>query len=277
MGRHMFRTPLSNEDLKPISQKTVRRVIATFRPYRVRVTVVAAAIVVTATMGIANPLLIKATFDQALFGNPPGQCADGACPNMSLLYTYVGLMIVIPVVAGIIGIGQTYLANQVGLNVMRDLRNALYEHLQRMPLRFFTSTRTGEIQSRLSNDVGGVQTVVTDTASSILNNVVVNFNTGIRVDQTSRTAILGGLPDPPDSGRVAVVCGGTSDLPVALEDALRMLSAGWRGREEVGEFEMLRAVLERASHPAPHVGKVEFVSVRRGASTCARVCWHRDG
>jgi len=177
MGRHMYRTPLSSEDLKPISQKTVRRVIATFRPYRVRVTVVAAAIVVTATMGIANPLLIKATFDQALFGNPPGQCADGACPNMSLLYTYVGLMIVIPVLAGIIGIGQTYLANQVGLNVMRDLRNALYEHLQRMPLRFFTSTRTGEIQSRLSNDVGGVQTVVTDTASSILNNVVVIAST----------------------------------------------------------------------------------------------------
>ena len=177
MGRHMFRTPLSSEDLKPISQKTVRRVVATFRPYRVRVTVVAAAIVVTATLGIANPLLIKATFDQALFGNPPGQCADGACPNMSLLYTYVGLMIVIPVVAGIIGIGQTYLANQVGLNVMRDLRNALYEHLQRMPLRFFTSTRTGEIQSRLSNDVGGVQTVVTDTASSILNNVVVIAST----------------------------------------------------------------------------------------------------
>lgn len=177
MGRHMFRTPLSSEDLKPISKKTVRRVIATFRPYRVKVTVVAAAIVVTATMGIANPLLIKATFDKALFGNPPGQCEGGACPNMSLLYTYVGLMILIPVLAGIIGIGQTFLANQVGLNVMRDLRNALYEHLQRMPLRFFTNTRTGEIQSRLSNDVGGVQTVVTDTASSILNNIVVIAST----------------------------------------------------------------------------------------------------
>ena len=65
-----------------------------------------------------------------------------------------------------IGIGQTYLANLVGLRVMQDLRDSLYPHLQNMPLRFFTSTRTGEIQSRLANDVGGVQTVVTDTASS---------------------------------------------------------------------------------------------------------------
>ncbi len=60
---------------------------------------------------------------------------------------------------------------------MQDLRNALYEHLQHMPLRFFTSTRTGEIQSRLSNDVGGVSTVVTDTASSVLSNVVVIIST----------------------------------------------------------------------------------------------------
>ncbi|MGZ4137691.1 MAG: ABC transporter ATP-binding protein, partial [Actinomycetota bacterium] len=76
-----------------------------------------------------------------------------------------------------IGIGQTYLANLVGLRVMQDLRNSLYQHLQAMPLRFFTVTRTGEIQSRLANDVGGVQTVVTDTASSVLSNVVVIIST----------------------------------------------------------------------------------------------------
>ena len=77
-------------------------------------------------------------------------------------------MIVVPIVSGLIGVGQTYLNNVVGQHVMQDLRNALYAHLQRMPLRFFTETRTGEIQSRLSNDVGGVQSVVTDTASSRL-------------------------------------------------------------------------------------------------------------
>ena len=76
-------------------------------------------------------------------------------------------MIVLPIVTGLIGVGQTYLNNVIGQHVMQDLRGALYAHLQRMPLRFFTETRTGEIQSRLANDVGGVQAVVTDTASSV--------------------------------------------------------------------------------------------------------------
>ena len=93
------------------------------------------------------------------------------------VYIGVALMIAIPIVTGVIGVGQTYLANWVGLRVMQDLRNALYSHLQHMPLRFFTTTRTGEIQSRLSNDVGGVQAVVTDTASNILSNVVVIIST----------------------------------------------------------------------------------------------------
>ncbi|MGH2732260.1 MAG: ABC transporter ATP-binding protein, partial [Actinomycetota bacterium] len=82
-----------------------------------------------------------------------------------------------PILSGVIGIGQSYLANLVGLRVMQDLRNSLYAHLQGMGLRFFTATRTGEIQSRLANDVGGVQTVVTDTASSILSNSVVIVST----------------------------------------------------------------------------------------------------
>ena len=86
-------------------------------------------------------------------------------------------MIAVPIVTSLIGIAQTYWANQVGLKVMQDLRNALYAHLQHMPLRFFTATRTSEIQSRLSNDVGGVQSVVTDTASNVLANVVTIIST----------------------------------------------------------------------------------------------------
>jgi ATP-binding cassette subfamily B protein len=99
-------------------------------------------------------------------------CGGVPCPNLSLLYRYVGIMIAVPIVTSLIGIAQTYWANQVGLNVMQDLRNRLYSHLQHMSMRFFTATRTGEIQSRLSNDVGGVQAVVTDTASNVLANVV---------------------------------------------------------------------------------------------------------
>jgi ATP-binding cassette subfamily B protein len=177
--RGHFRTVnvLSEEDQRPIRKKTVRRVVKTFGPYRGKVTIVGIAIVVTSFLGVVNPILIKKIFDQALFGNPPGTCAGGPCPQLPTLYFYVALMIAIPIVAGVIGIGQTYYANLVGLRVMQDLRNALYSHLQFMPLRFFTNTRTGEIQSRLANDVGGVQTVVTDTASSILSNVVVIAST----------------------------------------------------------------------------------------------------
>ena len=86
-------------------------------------------------------------------------------------------MIVLPIVTGLIGVGQSYLNNVIGQNVMQDLRGALYAHLQRMPLRFFTETRTGEIQSRLANDVGGVQSVVTDTASSVTSNLAIAIST----------------------------------------------------------------------------------------------------
>ena len=178
MGRHgFFHVSPIDEDRRPIDRATVRRVVAAFRPYKRKVGLVGLAIVITSGLGVANPLLIKWIFDNGLFGDPPGSCAGGQCPDLHIVYIGVALMIAIPIVTGIIGIGQTYLANLVGLRVMQDFRNALYEHLQFMPLRFFTTTRTGEIQSRLANDVGGVQTVVTDTASSILANVVVIAST----------------------------------------------------------------------------------------------------
>ena len=173
-----FYAPPNEQDKRPVDRDTVKRVIGTFRPYRGKVSIVGLLIVITSGLGVINPLLIKWIFDRGLFGDPPGQCMDGsACPNMHIVYVGATLMIIIPIVTGIIGIGQTYYANLVGLRVMQDMRDALYTHLQRMPLRFFTTTRTGEIQSRLSNDVGGVQTVVTDTASSILSNVVVIIST----------------------------------------------------------------------------------------------------
>jgi ATP-binding cassette subfamily B protein len=168
---------LDDEDKRPIKRATVRRVIGIFRPYRGKVALVGLAIVVSSGLGVVNPLLIVAVFDNALFGPPSGpsqgMCKGVPCPNMHLLLIYVGIMVLVPIVTGAIGVGQTYLSNLVGLRVMQDLRNSLYRHLQFMPLRFFTGTRTGEIQSRLANDVGGVQSVVTDTASSVLSNIVV--------------------------------------------------------------------------------------------------------
>ncbi|HEY5861437.1 MAG TPA: ABC transporter transmembrane domain-containing protein, partial [Actinomycetota bacterium] len=179
MGRHrsFFAVRPEDQDQRPIDRKTVRRVVAIFKPYRGKVSIVALAIVITSGLGVVNPLLIAKVFNDALFGDPPGNCSGVACPNLPLLYLYVGLMIAVPIVTSIIGIGQTYMANLVGLRVMQDLRNSLYAHLQFMPLRFFTTTRTGEIQSRLANDVGGVQNVVTDTASNVLANVVTIIST----------------------------------------------------------------------------------------------------
>ena len=174
MGRHgrFFAAPLSDEDKRPITRTTVRRVVATFSPYRRRVVVVGVAIVLTSALGIVNPLLIKQVFDTGL------NCTATAChPDLPVLYRLVALMIAIPMITSAIGVGQTYLSNLIGLKVMQDLRNGLYRHLQFMPLRFFTTTRTGEIQSRLGNDVGGVQSVVTSTAASLLANVVIILST----------------------------------------------------------------------------------------------------
>src|SRR6201987_977219 len=148
---------------------TARRVVPLFRPYRARVAAVVALIVVTSTIGIINPLLIQAVFNKALF--VPGG------PKLELLVILVAIMAVVPIVNGAIGILQTYQTTRVGQQVMRDLRDRLYAHLQTLPLAFFTGTKTGEIQSRLANDVGGVQSVVTTTASTILANVVIFTST----------------------------------------------------------------------------------------------------
>jgi ATP-binding cassette, subfamily B, bacterial len=146
------------------NRDTARRVVPLFRPYRAQVAAVVGLIVLTSTIGIVNPLLIQAVFNKALF--VPGG------PNLQLLVILVGIMAIVPIVNGAIGILQTYETTRVGQQVMRDLRDRLYAHLQTLSLAFFTGTKTGEIQSRLANDVGGVQTVVTTTASTILGNVV---------------------------------------------------------------------------------------------------------
>jgi ATP-binding cassette subfamily B protein len=152
-----------------VNRDTARRVVPLFRPYRAQVAAVVGLIVVTSTIGIINPLLIQVVFNKALF--VPGG------PNLHLLVTLVAIMAVVPIVNGAIGIVQTYETTRVGQLVMRDLRDRLYSHLQTLSIAFFTGTKTGEIQSRLANDVGGVQSVVTTTASSILANVVIFVST----------------------------------------------------------------------------------------------------
>src|SRR5688572_19163765 len=144
----------------PAARKAnVRRVLALFRPYRARLSAVLGLIVVAACLDIVSPFLLRAILDTAL----PER-------DDALLGALVGGMIGIAVATGVLSVYQTLLSNQVGQRVMHDLRSDVYRHLQRMSLAFFTRTRTGEVQARLANDIGGVQEVVTSTATSITSN-----------------------------------------------------------------------------------------------------------
>ena len=169
-GRHRLASSTMRDGHGPVPKErrylTARKIVVFFVPYRTEVSIVLGAILLTSCLGVINPILLKLLIDIAI----PHR-------DFGLLNLFVILMITIPIVSSLIGVGQSYLNNKVGQSVMRDLRHALYSHLQAMPLRFFTETRTGEIQSRLSNDVGGIQSVVTDTAASITSNVAVVAST----------------------------------------------------------------------------------------------------
>ena len=156
--------------LPPASSPMLDRTVRLFRPYRFQVIAVAVLILLTASIGVINPLLIRTVFDDGLFPASGG-------PDMHLLWTLAAIMSSIAIANGLMGVLQTYMTNHVGQSVMRDLRDAVYAHLQGMSLGFFTSTRTGEIQSRISNDVGGIQSVVTSTLTDTLSNTVIFLST----------------------------------------------------------------------------------------------------
>ncbi len=136
-----------------------RRIATLFRPYRARLGTVLGLIAISAGLGMVTPFLLRDVLDHAI---PEG--------DTTLLSWLVGGMVFIAIATGVIGVGQTWLSNLVGQRVMHDLRAAVYRHLQRLSLAFFTRTRTGEVQSRIANDIGGVQNVVTSTATSIVSN-----------------------------------------------------------------------------------------------------------
>ncbi|MDX6713520.1 MAG: ATP-binding cassette, subfamily bacterial [Baekduia sp.] len=138
----------------------LRRIAALFRPYRGQLFSVLAIIALSAGLSMVSPFLLREVLDQAIPERDTG-----------LLTLLVGGMIAIAIVTGGLGVASTYLSNIVGQEVMHDLRAAVYRHLQRMSLAFFTRTRTGEVQARIASDIGGIQSVVTSTATSIVSNV----------------------------------------------------------------------------------------------------------
>jgi ATP-binding cassette, subfamily B, bacterial len=137
-----------------------RRIARLFRPYRARLFVVLGLIAFSAIVSLASPFLLRRILDHSI---PARDTTE-----LSLL---VAGMIAVSIATGALGVAQTWLSNLVGQRVMHDLRSAVYRHLQRLSLAFFTRTRTGEVQSRIANDIGGVQNVVTSTATSIVSNV----------------------------------------------------------------------------------------------------------
>ncbi|WP_067198255.1 ABC transporter ATP-binding protein [Microbacterium sp. XT11] len=142
------------------------RVVELFRPYRGRILLTAVLVVAGAGIAVVPPLIVQRIFDHALFP------LSGGGPHLDLLVTLVLAMVGLFLLSAVLGVAQTWLTSTVGNSVTGDLRVRLFEHLQAMELGFFTRTKTGVIQSRLQNDVGGVSGVLTNTVTSILGNAV---------------------------------------------------------------------------------------------------------
>jgi ATP-binding cassette subfamily B protein len=146
--------------MDPTRKRDGRRILALFRPYRMRLAAVLVLIVISAGVSMLSPFLLRQALDVGIFEHD----------NKVLTLTVLG-MLGIAIFTAATGVWQTYMSNSVGQRVMHDLRTAVYRHLQKMSLAFFTRTRTGEVQSRIANDIGGLESVVTTTATSIASNV----------------------------------------------------------------------------------------------------------
>ncbi|MFG2990603.1 ABC transporter ATP-binding protein [Streptomyces sp. NPDC048257] len=153
--------PLDPARPAPAEQpRELRRIVGLFRPYRGRLAVVGLLVGASSLVGVASPFMLREILDVAI--------PQGRTGLLSLLA--LG-MILTAVVTSVFGVLQTLISTTVGQRVMHDLRTAVYAQLQRMPLAFFTRTRTGEVQSRIANDIGGMQATVTSTATSLVSNL----------------------------------------------------------------------------------------------------------
>jgi ATP-binding cassette, subfamily B, bacterial len=142
---------------QPVS---LRRIGRLFVPYRVRLSLLLTLIVVGSVLSVASPFLLREAVDKGIVGH-----------DLELLTWLVAGMIALAVINGVISVAQTWISNEVGQRVMHDLRAAVYAHLQRMSLAFFTRTRSGEVQARIAYDIGGIDDVVTSTATSTVSTV----------------------------------------------------------------------------------------------------------
>ena len=152
--------PVERPSDPAVRKANLRRVLVLFGPYRARLSAAVGLIFLAAAIGVVSPFLLREVLDVAI----PDE-------DVRLLTWLVLGMVFIAIASGVLQVFVTLLSNQVGQSVMHDLRTKVYRHLQRLSLAFFTRTRTGEVQSRIANDIGGIENVVTSTATSVLSNV----------------------------------------------------------------------------------------------------------
>ena len=158
-GRRSRRSELRPEDI-PDKHVPLRRIGRLFIPYRVRLGGLLGLIVLGSVLSVASPFLLREAINKGIVKH-----------EETLLSWLVGGMIALAIINSVISVAQTWISNQVGQRVMHDLRAAVFAHLQRMSLAFFTRTRSGEVQARIAYDIGGIDDVVTSTATSTVSTV----------------------------------------------------------------------------------------------------------
>ena len=184
VGRRPDPADLAQLRESPVS---LRRIAGLFAPYRLQLAVVVALIVSASAISLATPFLVRLVIDDAL----PHQ-------DVGLLLLGVGGMLAVAVATSALGVVQTWLSTTVGQRVMHRLRSDVFSHLQRQSIRFFTETKGGEVQSRLTHDIGAMQSVVTSTATSIASNVTTVAGTAIAMAALSwRLSLLSLVVLPP--------------------------------------------------------------------------------
>src|SRR5690349_1074582 len=183
-GRRVDPADRAQLERSPVS---LRRVAGLFRPYAGQVGTVVVLIVVSSVIALASPFLLRLVIDEAL----PQQ-------DVPLLAWAVTGMVAVAASTALLGVVQTWLSTTVGQRVMHGLRTAVFTHVQKQSLAFFTRTRGGEVQSRLTNDIGGMQSVVTSTATSLASNTTTVVGTVIAMVALSwRLSLLSLLVLPP--------------------------------------------------------------------------------
>ena len=188
-GRGRFRTPEkpTAAEKQQARDVSLRRIARLFTPYRWSVVGVVAIIVASSVVGLASPFLLRGIIDVAL----PDQ-------DLHLLVLLTAAMVAVAAVTSVLGVVQTWINTQMGQRVMHGLRTDVFAHLQRQSIAFFTRTRTGEVQSRITNDIGGMQNVVTSTATSIASNLTTTVATAVAMTVLSwRLALISLVVMPP--------------------------------------------------------------------------------